>query len=137
MQEHKAELIAAARGAQKSAYAPYSGYPVGAAVLGSDGRIYIGSNVENVSYGATICAERSALFGMVNAGCKTFEALAFVTNELEDAAPCMLCRQVMTEFCSNMDARVYFGAANGTVYTHTLKELAPLPFTKFAASENE
>lgn len=131
-QKNEAEMIAAARAAQKNAYSPYSGYPVGAAVLGSDGQIYSGANIENASFGATVCAERSALFGMVNAGCKTYVALAFVTNERGDAAPCMLCRQVMTEFCAAPDVPVYFGAADGTVYTHTLRELAPLPFISFA-----
>lgn len=124
-------LVSAARQAQKRSYAPYSRYRVGAAVLGTDGMIYTGANVENASYGATVCAERTAIFAMINAGCKNFSALAFVTEESGDAAPCMMCRQVMTEFCENIDIPVYFGAGDGAIYEHTLRELAPLPFTAF------
>ncbi len=127
----KAELIAAARAAGKHAYAPYSNFQVGAAVLGTDGQIYTGANVENASFGATVCAERCALLNMVSAGCTKYLALAFVTNANEDAAPCMLCRQMMTEFCADLDIPVYYGAPDGAVYTHTLRELAPLPFTTF------
>ncbi len=130
------KLVAEAREARKSAYAPYSKYQVGAAVLGEDGNIYRGGNIENCSYGATVCAERTALFGMINAGCRKFVAIAVVCGEDEDAAPCMLCRQVMTEFCKDLDVPVYFGALDGTIYDHTLRELAPMPFMAFEANRD-
>ncbi len=92
------QLIAAARDVQQNAYAPYSKFTVGAAVLGTNGKIYTGCNVENSSYGLTICAERNALIHAVSLGCREFQALA-ITGDSEDfTMPCGACRQVMAEF---------------------------------------
>ena len=91
-------LIAAARQAQHQAYAPYSHFTVGAAVLGTDGTIYTGCNVENSSYGLTVCAERNAIFHAVASGCRTFQALAITGDSAEFTMPCGACRQVMAEF---------------------------------------
>ena len=97
--QQKAELVQAAREAAEQAYAPYSRFRVGAALLGEDGTIYRGVNVENRSYGLTICAERSAVATAVSAGGRTFLALAIYSPEHEGPlAPCGACRQVLSEF---------------------------------------
>ena len=132
----KEQLIEAARKAREKAYAPYSGYKVGAAVLGEDGNVYTGGNIENASYGMTVCAERTALFGMVNAGCKKYVALAVVGGSDGDGAPCLACRQVMTEFCRDLDVAVYKSDPSGIIYEHTLREIAPLPFMAFEPNED-
>ena len=128
---NREELIAAAREAREKAYCPYSQYMVGAAVLGSDGKIYTGCNIENASYGMTVCAERTAIFKMVSVGCRTFLALAVYTNgDGSDGGPCLACRQVMTEFCADFDVPV-IDASPQAVWEHSMKELCPLPFVIF------
>lgn len=92
-------LLAAARAAARRAYCPYSRFPVGAAILTDDDRIFTGANVENASYGLTLCAERAALLAAVHAGARRFAALAVVTQTPTPAAPCGACRQVLAEFC--------------------------------------
>src|SRR3954453_15352313 len=94
----KVELMAAAREAQASAYAPYSNFPVGAAVLLSDGTIYRGCNVENPSFGLTICAERAAIFNAIADGRMDIAAVAVVTSAAKLCKPCGACRQVIAEF---------------------------------------
>ena len=92
-------LLKAAREAATHAYCPYSHYPVGAALLTADGQVYIGCNVENISYGLSNCAERTALFKAVSAGCRDFAALAVAGGEKKAAPPCGACRQALAEFC--------------------------------------
>ncbi len=92
------ELIEAARAVRAHAHAPYSRYQVGAAVRGESGRIYVGANVENASYGLALCAERSAVAAAVSAGEKKVTAVAVVTATSPPAAPCGMCRQVLAEF---------------------------------------
>jgi cytidine deaminase len=92
------DLIAQAKDASKSAYCPYSRFPVGAAVLSKTGDIYAGCNVENASYGLTICAERNAVFQMVARGKQTIAVLVIYTPTQQPASPCGACRQVMNEF---------------------------------------
>ena len=96
----KRELIQRARRARRRAYAPYSGYAVGAALLASSGRIYTGVNVENAAYPSGTCAERSAAFHAVGRGERSFEAVAVVTDN--GVAPCGACRQVLSEFGPEM-----------------------------------
>jgi len=96
----KRELIQRARRARRRAYAPYSGYAVGAALLASSGRIYTGVNVENAAYPSGTCAERSAAFHAVGRGERSFEAVAVVTEN--GVAPCGACRQVLSEFGPEM-----------------------------------
>ncbi len=128
----KEELIAAGWAAREKAYCPYSHYMVGAAVLGTDGKVSTGCNIENASYGLTVCAERTALFKMVSEGCRTFTAIAVCTGDAgKEGPPCLACRQVMTEFCEDLDVMVYDCSPDGSVWEHTLREIAPLPFMSF------
>jgi len=94
----RAELLAAAREARARAYAPYSGFSVGAALLAGDGTVVSGCNVESASYGTSMCAERSALFAAVSRGIRAFEALAIAGPENVKITPCGACRQALAEF---------------------------------------
>jgi cytidine deaminase len=119
------ELLAAAKQAQTSAYAPYSKYPVGAALLTSSGAIYLGSNVENAAYPDSICAERVAVFKAVSEGQRDFEAIAVVTKD--GGTPCGSCRQVLAEFSPG--ALVIIANQNGEVVREsTVADLLPGAF---------
>lgn len=100
------ELVEAARAAAERAYCRYSGYSVGAAVRADDGRIFRGCNVENASYGATMCAERSAIFAMVSAGQRRITAVCVYAPGEPMAMPCGMCRQVVSEFCLDVPVLV-------------------------------
>ncbi len=93
-------LLAKAKEASKRAYAPYSGFPVGAALLAKSGTIYQGMNMENSSYGATVCAERAAFLAAVYAGEREFEAIAIYTPQRQELIPCGICLQTIREFCT-------------------------------------
>jgi cytidine deaminase len=122
------ELVTAAVRAQMNAYAPYSVYHVGAAVLGSDGVIYAGCNVENISFGLTICAERNAVGQMVAAGCKRIEAVAVVTRD--GGTPCGMCRQTLAEFTDAPDrVDVWIVNEHGSRRSTTLAKLLPDRFS--------
>ena len=123
-------LMAAARDAQASAYAPYSNFAVGAAVLTSDGTIFQGCNIENASFGLTVCAERVALFHAVAAGRMDITAIAVVTSAATLAKPCGACRQVIAEF-SRADSPIVILSitASGLTATDTITELLPDNFT--------
>jgi len=97
------KLIAEAKTAREKAYAPYSNFKVGAAVLTIDGKIFIGSNVENSSYGLSICAERAAIFNAVSSGYKKFTKIAVVTDSEPPSSPCGACRQVIFEFGDDIE----------------------------------
>ncbi len=122
------ELLAAAREAQKHAYAPYSKFYVGAAILTADGKTFTGCNVENASYGLTICAERNAIFAAVAAANATPQgkiklvAVAVVNAQNVPCSPCGACRQVIAEF--GRDAVVYYQGESG-ITEATVKELLP------------
>jgi len=121
------DLVEAAREARANAYAPYSVYRVGAAVLGADGRLYTGCNVENVSYGLTLCAERTAIAKMVSEGCQEFKALAVVT--VDGGTPCGQCLQTMLEFGPDPESiKVKCVAENGDEQEYSLSELLPHGF---------
>ncbi|CAN5520823.1 cytidine deaminase [soil metagenome] len=96
------KLVAEARRARKNAYAPYSNYRVGAALATESGKIFAGCNVENASYGATICAERNAILHMIAAGESKPKAIVIVTGGDKPAPPCGMCRQVLVEFVRDM-----------------------------------
>ena len=119
------ELVAAAKQARARAYAPYSGYRVGAAVRGASGRIYAGCNVENATYGATMCAERVAVGNMVAAGEKRLVAVAVVTGGKQPGMPCGICRQVLVELGDDVEVIV---EAGGVRKKTTLAALLPEPF---------
>ncbi len=119
------ELINSAKEARKNAYCPYSHYQVGAAVKTKNKKVYRGVNVENASYGMTICAERSAVFNAVTNGDKNIESIAIVTKD--GGAPCGGCRQVLNEF--NPDMTVIVSNEDATlIKVYTLKELLPHAF---------
>jgi cytidine deaminase len=100
--EQATELLAAARGALPHAYAPYSRFRVGAALLARDGRVFSGVNVENSSYSLTFCAERSAVVAAVSAGVREFVAIAVVCEQTMPCMPCGACRQVLHEFAPDL-----------------------------------
>jgi cytidine deaminase len=119
--ETQADLIAAACAARQRAYAPYSNYRVGAAILADDGRIFSGVNVENASYGLSMCAERTAVFKMIDAGQHQIRAVAVCTENA--GSPCGACRQVLTEFAG--DVPVWLVDARGEGRETTLYSLLP------------
>jgi cytidine deaminase len=122
---NQTELIIAAQAAKQKAYAPYSKFKVGAALLGKSGKIYAGCNVENASYGLACCAERNAVFKAVSEGEKDFLAIAIVSSSNEPTAPCGACRQVLNEFAP--DISVIMPGRKRTIKT-TLKKLLPFAF---------
>lgn len=121
------ELIARAQEARKNAYVPYSGFAVGAALLTGDGQVFTGCNVENASYGLTVCAERVALFTAVARGKCSFQAIAVVAGTDDYCSPCGACRQVLAEFGGN--TRVYLANRHGDYRETTVAELLPGAFT--------
>ena len=122
------QLINAARQALENAYSPYSGYKVGAALLTCDGKIFTGCNIENGSYGATNCAERTAVFKAVSEGKRRFSALAIAAEDGESVAfPCGICRQVLSEFCPP-ETPVLICDGDGSVCCAELGELIPYAF---------
>ncbi len=123
----KESLFNAASEVRKNAYAPYSNYHVGAALLTDDGEIFLGCNVENASYGLTICAERNAIASAVAKGKKNFSAILVLTRDENPGTPCGACRQVMGEFF-NPDAPVFLANTEGIKKEHKVKDLLPFPF---------
>lgn len=127
-----AELVAHAQEAMARAYAPYSGYKVGAALLTKSGRIYLGCNLENASFSPTICAERTAFAKAVSEGERDFAAIAVIGGKDGAASgfcpPCGVCRQVMREFCRD-DFRILLGRADGECRSFTLAQLLPESFS--------
>lgn len=125
------ELVNKAVEIMKSAYTPYSGFKVGAALLTEDGKVYTGCNIENASYTPTICAERVAFFDAVRDGHRKFKMIAVVggKNGIIDSFtyPCGVCRQVMREFCANDFVILSYDGKN--IAMHTLEEIMPYSFT--------
>ena len=119
-------LIAAARGARAHAYAPYSRYRVGAAVLTKSGRIFDGCNVENATYGATVCAERNAIAAMVAAGERDPVACVVVTAGPTPGTPCGVCRQVLSEFAADMPITLIAEDPAGRTLARATERLAAL-----------
>ena len=125
-------LVDAAKDAAVNAYAPYSRFRVGAALLASSGRIYAGANVENASYPCGICAERSAVARAVSEGERNFTAIALVAfegdGEAKGVTPCGMCRQVMREFCDPSEFKVVLARSKKDFKVLTLEELLPHSF---------
>ena len=126
------QLMQLAVEAREMAYAPYSGFRVGAALLGKSGKVYKGCNVENAAYSPTNCAERTALFKAVSEGEREFTAIAIVGGMYESindfCAPCGVCRQVLAEFCGK-DFRLVLGNPDN-IQTFTFEEILPFAFGK-------
>jgi cytidine deaminase len=127
-------LLAFAREVQEKAYAPYSGFHVGAAVYADDD-IFQGVNVENAAYGSTICAEQAALSAAIAAGCTDLTAIAIVGGSETPTVPCGCCRQALAEF--NPDLRVIMGGSTDEVLVMTLGELLPEPFVGGLFAQDE
>jgi len=120
------KLIAAAQKAQQNSYSPYSKFAVGCAILGEDRAVYSGTNVENGSYGLTICAERAAVFAAVSAGCRKFVAAAVVSNSESFPYPCGACLQVLSEFALKLP--IVLVNREGLIKETSLEKLLPMPF---------
>ena len=130
------ELIVKAFEAQNFCYTPYSNFNVGAALLGTNGKVYQGCNIENAAFSPTNCAERTAFFKAVSEGQQDFSAIVIVENkadvkmgEGDYCAPCGVCRQVMAEFCNPETFRVILAKSPDDYKEFLLKELLPLGFT--------
>jgi cytidine deaminase len=128
VKEKYEKLIKEAERAKKKAYTPYSKFKVGAAVLCADGKIFTGCNIENASFGLTVCAERVAIFKAISEGSTKFEAIAVIGDTDKPCSPCGACRQVMSEFCE--DAPLIMANSKGDVKIKKVKELLPEAFGK-------
>lgn len=128
-------LVKAALDARKTAYAPYSGFLVGAALLSKSGKIYTGCNIENAAYSPTNCAERTAFFKAVSEGEREFEAIAIAGGPKElvmpeiYCAPCGVCRQVMLEFCLPKEFKVLLAKSEDDYQEYKLSQLIPMGFS--------
>ena len=118
------DLIKKALVAQKRAEAPYSSYPVGAALLTTDDLVILGCNIESKAYPTTLCAERVAIFSAISQGYKHFSAMALITQD--GAYPCGSCRQIMHEYAGNIS--IYIAKDLENYITHTISDLLPFPF---------
>ena len=129
---NRQHLLDVAVEASEHAYTPYSHFKVGAALLASDGTIYTGCNIENASYSATNCAERTAIFKAISEGCTDFKAIAIIGHKenepLQFCPPCGTCRQVLSEFCEP-DFEIILMNADKDIKTFTLAELLPEHFS--------
>ena len=123
-----ADLVATARQAAEAAYVPYSRFPVGAALMTRSGEVFTGANVENASYGLTVCAERNAVFAAVLAGHREIMAIAVVAPEALRASPCGACRQVLNEFAPRGGPMRIYLEAQDMVESTTLATLLPDAF---------
>lgn len=133
MKKEFKKLMIVALEARNFSYAPYSEYTVGAALLCADGRIVTGSNIENASYGATVCAERTAFFKAVSEGEKDFVAIAIAGGKKDEepvdfAYPCGVCRQVMREFCDETKFKVFVVKSETEYEEYVLGDLLPKSF---------
>src|SRR5215813_6035387 len=120
------QLIAAAKQVRENAHAAFSNYKVGSALLAADGSVYTGCNVENATYGLTVCAERVAIFKAISEGSRKFTRVAVVADTDTLTPPCGACRQILWEFCG--DVELVLANLQGKTETHRLKDLFPRPF---------
>lgn len=125
MQDIDNKLIASAIEVARRAYAPYSNFHVGAILVDAEGKTFAGCNVENLSYGLTICAERSAICAAISAGSREFTKIVIVTDTREPASPCGACRQVLAEF--NPELEIILANFHGKSIRFSLAELLPRP----------
>lgn len=123
-------LIREAIKVREKAYCPYSNFKVGAAVLFEDGNIYTGCNIENASFGATNCAERTAIFNGVSNGNRVIKEIALIGDTNSYTYPCGICRQVITEFAENENIKIYIVKNENDFIEKTLEEIMPGSFSK-------
>ena len=121
-------LVVAARRARRNAVAPYSGFKVGAALLTSDGTVVTGCNIENATYGLTLCAERVAMFTALAAGHRRFTRIAVVADTIAPTPPCGPCRQILWEFGGDLE--IVLANLRRETGRHQLSDLLPLPFDR-------
>ena len=126
-------LVERAKEARGFAYAPYSKFRVGAALLTKTGKIYTGCNIENIGFSPTVCAERTAIFKAVSEGEKEFEAIAIISDLETTVYPCGVCRQVMTEFFKP-DTPIICADKEGEFKVHKFSEVMPFAFTELSSS---
>lgn len=122
------ELIKIANKAKENSYSPYSGFKVGACVLTEKGRIFTGCNIENISFGATICAERTAIFKAISEGEKNFKKIAVMSSGENFAYPCGICIQVLYEFMP--DGELIVSNRDGKIEKYKIKDLMPYQFNE-------
>ncbi len=127
MDDNVNKLIEMAKDARMKAYAPYSGFKVGAALICDDGSIYTGCNIENISFTPTVCAERTAIFKAISDGKKSFTKISVVTGDSKPSPPCGVCRQVLSEFVGP-DFEVILATTSGEVEILNFKDLFPYTF---------
>ena len=120
------QLLQKAVKARHNAYAPFSRFKVGAALLTSAGKLHTGCNIENATYGLTVCAERVALWKALSEGERSFLRIAIASDSDPPAAPCGACRQLLWEFCGDLE--IVLGNASGVKESHRLADLFPRPF---------
>ena len=123
------DLANKAAEARENALATYSGFKVGAALETKDGRVYTGCNIENVSYGLTVCAERVALWKALSEGAREFSQIAVVTDDIKVTPPCGACRQLLWEYCGDITVHLY--SLKGPTEQYRLVDLFPHPFDRF------
>lgn len=125
MEKHS-KLVEAAKAARENAHAPFSNFRVGSALRAKSGRIYTGCNIENATYGLTMCAERVAIYKAISEGERGFDAIVVMADTPTPTAPCGACRQLIWEFCG--DIEVILANPNGKVETVRMSALFPKPF---------
>ncbi|WP_392486596.1 cytidine deaminase [Haloimpatiens sp. FM7315] len=123
------ELILKAKEARKKSYSPYSNFKVGAAVLMKTGKVYTGCNIENASYGATNCAERTAIFSAISDEMSKIDTLALIGSETEFTYPCGICRQVISEFADE-ETKIIIAKNENEYIEKKLEDIIPGTFTK-------
>lgn len=129
------KLLMLAGEAKERSYSPYSRFKVGTALLTADGNVITGTNVENATYGATICAERAAVVRAISEGYRDFVAIAIASDAKSETYPCGICRQFLAEF--GLDIKVITGKPEGEIRVNTVAELLPFAFTKKTLPETD
>ncbi len=130
------DLVAQAILARARAYAPYSGFKVGAALLGKSGAVYLGCNIENAAYSSTNCAERTAIFKAISEGERDFIAMAIVADTDQGCSPCGVCRQVLVEFFDDT-VEIHLANLNGVIQSRTISQLLPGAFRPGDVQRND
>jgi cytidine deaminase len=130
------ELVRLAHEAKQKAYAPYSNFRVGAALITESGKLFMGSNIENASFGATNCAERTAVFKAVSEGEHSIKSIAIASESEDYIYPCGICRQVLSEF-GQKDTKIICSNKKGDYTVFTLDEMLPNAFVKSGGKLNE